>query len=132
MGGVFAANMTGNTVLAGIALAQLDATQAWHHVTPLLAFFVGAMLARLLLRLVKSPRPCLVLEAAILAGVGFASFGREAAVMALALAMGIQASAITQFARVAVSTVVVEIRLGKITMSAWGADCDGRCVASPE
>ncbi len=31
MGGVFAANMTGNTVLAGIAAAQRDYTDAWHH-----------------------------------------------------------------------------------------------------
>ena len=46
MGGVFAANMTGNTVLAGIAAAQGNHVDAWHHFTPLLAFFLGAMLAR--------------------------------------------------------------------------------------
>ena len=57
MGGVFAANMTGNTVLAGIAVAQRNYTDAWHHLAPLLAFFLGAMLSRLLLRLSHKPPP---------------------------------------------------------------------------
>jgi uncharacterized membrane protein YoaK (UPF0700 family) len=55
MGGVFAANMTGNTVLAGIAAAQRNYTDAWRHLAPLLAFFLGAMLSRLLLRLSHKP-----------------------------------------------------------------------------
>jgi uncharacterized membrane protein YoaK (UPF0700 family) len=107
MGSVFAANMTGNTVLAGIALAQVNVVQAWHHVAPLGAFFLGAMVSRLLLRLTDSPRPSLVAEAAILAGVGFLPLGPEFAVLIVALAMGIQASAITHFGRAAISTVVV-------------------------
>ena len=48
-GGVFAANMTGNTVLAGIALAESRYPDAGRHLAPLVAFFIGAMLARLLL-----------------------------------------------------------------------------------
>ena len=71
MGGVFAANMTGNTVLAGIAAAQRDYTDAWHHLAPLLAFFLGAMLSRLLLRLSHRPTAGLLVEAALLAVVGF-------------------------------------------------------------
>ncbi len=51
MGGVFAANMTGNTVLAGIALSEGRYPDAGRHLAPLVAFFIGAMLARLLLRL---------------------------------------------------------------------------------
>lgn len=47
--GIFAANMTGNTVLLGISLAQMQWAGALGRAFPLLIFFVGAMLARLLL-----------------------------------------------------------------------------------
>ena len=113
MGGVFAANMTGNTVLAGISLARLEWLEALHHVTPLAAFFLGAMIARLMLRLLRSPRPALLVEAVILAGVGLLPVGRQAAVLIVAVAMGIQASAITQFARTQLSTVVVTSTLAR-------------------
>lgn len=113
MGGVFAANMTGNTVLAGIALARFDWGDATRHLATLVAFFVGAVLSRLLLRLAGSPRPGLVLEAAILAIVGFLPVGQEASVLIVAVAMGIQASAITHFAQTAVSTVVVTSTLAR-------------------
>lgn len=113
MGGVFAANMTGNTVLAGIAAAKRDFVGTWHHLTPLVAFFVGAMLARVLLRLLKSPTAGILIEAALLAGVGFVDIGTEPAVMVVALAMGVQASTITSFAGSAVSTVVVTSTLAR-------------------
>ena len=113
MGGVFAANMTGNTVLAGIAAAQRNHTEAWHHLAPLLAFFVGAMLSRLLLRLWHQPNACLAVEATLLAVVGFLAIDRELAVLIVALAMGVQASAITHFSGSAVSTVVVTSTLAR-------------------
>jgi len=107
MGSVFAANMTGNTVLAGIALSQGDWLGAWRHLAPLVAFFAGAMIARLLLRLLRTPTTSLLVEAALLTCVGFLPVGPEAAVLIVAMAMGVQASAITHFAGSAVSTVVV-------------------------
>jgi uncharacterized membrane protein YoaK (UPF0700 family) len=107
MGGVFAANMTGNTVLAGIAFAQHNWLDGWRHIAPLAAFFLGAMLSRLLLRLSRAPTAGLLVEAAILAGVGFLPIGAESAVLILAFAMGVQASAITHFGGSAVSTVVI-------------------------
>jgi uncharacterized membrane protein YoaK (UPF0700 family) len=113
MGGVFAANMTGNTVLAGIAAAEGHYTNAGRHLAPLAAFFVGAMLARLLLRLWHKPAIPILIEAAMIAGVGFLPFGNESQVLILALAMGIQASAITHFSGVAVSTVVVTSTLAR-------------------
>jgi len=113
MGGVFAANMTGNTVLAGIAAAQRNYTDAWHHLAPLLAFFMGAMLSRLLLRLSHKPTIGLLVEAALLAVVGFLPLDREVAVMIVAVAMGVQASAITHFGGSAVSTVVVTSTLAR-------------------
>jgi len=107
MGGVFAANMTGNTVLAGIALAQGHWSDAGRYLAPMAVFFVGAMLARLLVRLSGAPTTSLLVEAALLAAVGFLPVGPEIAVLIVALAMGMQASAITHFAGSAVSTVVI-------------------------
>ena len=81
MGAVFAANMTGNTVLAGIALAQGHWPNAWRHLAPVAVFFVGAMLARLLVRLSRTPKTSLLVEAALIAVVGFLPVGPETAVL---------------------------------------------------
>jgi len=113
MGAVFAANMTGNTVLAGIAVAQGQWLDAWRHLAPLIAFFAGALLSRLLLRLLRTPTIGLLVEAALLAVVGFLPVMPEDAVLIVAAAMGVQASAITHLAGSAVSTVVVTSTLAR-------------------
>ena len=126
MGGVFAANMTGNTVLAGIALAERRYADAGRHLTPLVAFFIGAMLARLLLRLWGRPMIAVLLEAAIIGAMSFLPLAAESAVLVLAFAMGLQASAITQFGGVSVSTVVVTSTLARTADAAldklWPAE----------
>ncbi len=66
-----------------------------------------------MLRLLKAPTAGLLLEAAILGGVGFLPLGKEDAVMIVAFAMGLQASTITSFAGHAVSTVVVTSTLAR-------------------
>jgi uncharacterized membrane protein YoaK (UPF0700 family) len=125
MGGVFAANMTGNTVLAGIALGAGDIELAAKRMAPLGTFFLGAMLARLLLRLLRKTAVPLMLEAVVLAVVGFLPIGHEPALLLVALAMGLQASALTHFAGTAVSTVVVTSTLARIAEAtldrAWPA-----------
>jgi uncharacterized membrane protein YoaK (UPF0700 family) len=113
MGGVFAANMTGNTVLAGIAIAQGEHHDAMRHLTPLVAFFLGAMLARLLLRVWHKAAVPLLIEAVIIAGLGFLSVEREPAVLILAFAMGLQAAGMTHFGGTAISTVVVTSTLAR-------------------
>jgi uncharacterized membrane protein YoaK (UPF0700 family) len=126
MGGVFAANMTGNTVLAGIAVAEGRYPDAGRHLAPLVAFFIGAMLARLLLRLWNRPMIPILLEAAVIGAMGFLPLGTESAVLILAFAMGLQASAITQFGGVSVSTVVVTSTLARTADAAldhlWPAE----------
>jgi uncharacterized membrane protein YoaK (UPF0700 family) len=114
MGGVFAANMTGNTVLAGLALGDGQLDLAAKRLAPLGTFFLGAMLARLLLRLFHRPAVPLLIEAALLAVIGLLPVGRESALLLVALAMGLQASAITHFGGTAVSTVVVTSTLARI------------------
>jgi uncharacterized membrane protein YoaK (UPF0700 family) len=114
MGGVFAANMTGNTVLAGLSLGEGHFDLAAKRLAPLVTFFLGAMLARLLLRLFHQPAVPLLLEAAVLAVVGLLPLGRESTLLLVALTMGLQASAITHFGGTAVSTVVVTSTLARI------------------
>ena len=114
LGGIFAANMTGNTVLAGIALAEGQYGLAAKRFMPLIAFFLGALLARLLLRLMRKPAAPLLLEAALLAVAGFVTLGTEAELMVVSLAIGLQASAITHFGGSAVSTVVVTSTLARM------------------
>ena len=77
------------------------------------AFFIGAMLARLLLRLWHRPMIPILLEAAIIGAMSFLPLATESAVLVLAFAMGLQASAITQFGGVSVSTVVVTSTLAR-------------------
>jgi uncharacterized membrane protein YoaK (UPF0700 family) len=135
MGGVFAANMTGNTVLAGLALGEGHWELAAKRIAPLLTFFVGAVLARLLLRLWHRPALPLLLEAAMLAVVDFLPIDREAALMLVALAMGLQASALTHFGGAAVSTVVVTSTVARIAEAAldrlWPTERPLPSVATP-
>jgi uncharacterized membrane protein YoaK (UPF0700 family) len=132
MGGVFAANMTGNTVLAGIAAAQQDYQGTWHHLAPLAAFFSGAMISRLMLCLTGRPTAGLIAEAVLMAGVGFMPIGPEPQVLILAVAMGIQASAITRFGGVSLSTVVVTSTLARTAdgLVDWLAGSQGQALPS--
>src|SRR5258708_30790113 len=88
MGSVFAANMTGNTVLAGIAVAQGQWLDAWRHLSPLIAFFAGAIIARLLLLLLHTPTPILLLQAAFLVAVRLLPVRPLAALVVAAPSMG--------------------------------------------
>ncbi|MBS0521393.1 MAG: DUF1275 domain-containing protein [Proteobacteria bacterium] len=113
MGGIFAANMTGNTVLAGIALAQHDYQRVMHQAAALTAFLAGALLSHLLLRLTGKPTAGLLAETVLVAGIGFLPVAPEPQVVIVAIAMGLQASAITQFGGVSISTVVVTSTLAR-------------------
>jgi uncharacterized membrane protein YoaK (UPF0700 family) len=118
MGGIFTANMTGNTVLAGISLAEGRYDLAADRFAPLFAFFAGAMLARLLLRLSRRPPAVLLVEAALIAAAEFLPIGKEGDLLIVALAMGLQASALTHFAGAPASTVVVTSTIARMADAA--------------
>jgi uncharacterized membrane protein YoaK (UPF0700 family) len=131
MGAVFAANMTGNTVLAGIAAAHGRYGDAFNHLSPLVTFFIGAMLARLILRLWQRPAVAIGLEAVLLAALDFLPVATEGKVLIVAGAMGVQASAVTQFAGAAISTVVVTSTLARTADAALDALLPGAAKTPP-
>ncbi|HEV3086103.1 MAG TPA: YoaK family protein [Candidatus Elarobacter sp.] len=98
---VFAANMTGNTVLFGITLLE-NRTGALMPLVPIAAFVVGSMIAAVLLPYVR-PAALLVLEAALLVASAFGR-GYAAQLACLALAMGVQNSSASQFDGVPANT----------------------------
>lgn len=113
--GIFAANMTGNTVLLGISLAQMQWDSALDRALPLLIFFVGAMLARLLLAHTgRQPWVPLGLAAALIVVALAVVPSSLISLSLITFAMGIQATAMTQFAGITLSTVVITSTMARI------------------
>ena len=107
----FGANMTGNTVLLGIALYR-DPPSALVPVIPIAAFFVGSIIARILL-LRFSPAVALLVEAAVLAAADFGD-GYAAQLGAIAIAMGIQNLSVSAFSGVRANTSFVTGNYNKL------------------
>jgi uncharacterized membrane protein YoaK (UPF0700 family) len=126
--GVFAANMTGNTVLAGLALADRHWDVALQRGMTLAAFFAGVVAASLLLRLLRGrSAPPLVAEAALILVSAFAEARASLSIALIATAMGMQAVAVTRFRSVVASTVVVTTTMARLAefSLAW-------CIARPQ
>lgn len=106
--GIFAANMTGNTVLVGLALAGQDWALAAERAITLATFFAGAILGRHLAAR-DSVRPWVPLstEAALIGVAALPYPGAMLSIWIIALAMGVQATAFTRFRGIAVSTIVI-------------------------
>ena len=94
LGGAFAANMTGNLVEVGLTAAQGRWAEAAWCTSLLIAFFLGILAARLILRTHQSPRTSLLIEAAIIVMAATDLLG-VAAVPVLAAAMALQNEAVT-------------------------------------
>ncbi len=126
--GVFAANMTGNTVLAGLALAGGHWDIALQRAMTLAAFCIGVVFASFLLRLFRdrSVFP-LVGEAALILSAAFIEPSATLALMLIATAMGMQAVSVTRFRSVVASTVVVTT-----TMARLAEFCTAWLVARPQ
>jgi uncharacterized membrane protein YoaK (UPF0700 family) len=112
---VFVANMTGNTVLIGIALAKQEWAAGSLRVATVTVFFGSAVAGRLLLSVTSGKQWApLLIEAMLLALAAITPGGDQSWVLMLAAAMGIQATAVTQFGGVAVSTVVVTSAIARV------------------
>lgn len=104
---VFAANMTGNTVLVAIGVATGDLAAAGRSVTALAAFLAGALLAgtlgaraprRLPAAVIGPEAACLVAGGCVWAFAGVHPVGaaRLAAIALFAAAMGLQSGLLAQ------------------------------------
>jgi uncharacterized membrane protein YoaK (UPF0700 family) len=106
LGHVFTANMTGNTVLLGVALANGDWI-ALSYAGTIAAFAVGVV-ASTLLKLAGVPLPFLfVLAAVLLISAAADKPGPFTSLSVLAFVMGLQGGAISTFSGIRLPTVVV-------------------------
>ncbi len=117
--GIFAANMTGNTVLVALALGSGKWMLASQQALCLAMFLIGAMLGRVLLLVGKGRvsvpfliETALIVACAVMEGRGFA------ATSLIAIAMGVQSTAMARFQGVAVSTVVVTSSIARLAEAA--------------
>lgn len=105
LGGVFAANMTGNTVLLAMSVAHGAWANTLVYVITLGSFSAGVAFAYLLEA--KHLRVPLLLEALLITLVAILAPSKTVSLIMLAGAMGLQAASMTRFGTVTISTVVV-------------------------
>lgn len=118
---VFAANMTGNTVLASMSLAQQQWDIAWERVAPLLAFFGGAALSSLCDRLDgKLAHLPLLAEALLLAVASTLDPDRIVWLWLTAVAMGMQGTMMVRYRHATLSTVVITSTIARLGQSVVG------------
>lgn len=118
---VFAANMTGNTVLAGISLAEREWVTALERASTLLAFFGGAAIGGVLMSLRgRAGRFVLWIEAALLAVACALDPSQPTWLLLTVTAMGMQATVLVSYRHTSVSTVVLTNTMAKLAQSLAG------------
>lgn len=105
LGGVFAANMTGNTVLLAMSAARGDWAHMLVYIITLSSFSAGVGISYLLEA--KHLRVPLLAEAVLISLVAILAPAKTASLVMLAGAMGLQAASMTRFGTTTISTVVV-------------------------
>lgn len=106
LGHVFTANMTGNTVLLGVALVKADWI-ALSYAGTIAAFAVGVVTSTLL-KLARTPLPLLLgLAGLLLLSTAIARPAQFTSLAVLAFVMGLQGGAISTFSGIRLPTVVV-------------------------
>jgi uncharacterized membrane protein YoaK (UPF0700 family) len=104
---VFTANMTGNTVLLGIAAAERDGGRVATYGATLIAFFAGALLASLVIRRFGKRPLVLLAVALLLGGTPLLSLEQHRELLLLTFGMGMQGSTLSRFGNTNLNTVVV-------------------------
>jgi uncharacterized membrane protein YoaK (UPF0700 family) len=138
LGHVFVANMTGNVVLLGFALAGAPGLSVLASVVALAAFLAGAAAGGVLVRRIAHRgallRAATAVEAALLVAALLVALGapepiagarRGAVVVALALAMGVQSAAARRIAVPDLPTTVLTLTLAALAADAAGAGGGG-------
>jgi uncharacterized membrane protein YoaK (UPF0700 family) len=108
----FAGQMTGNTILLAISLAEATWSQAGFYLAVIASFLVGVAISGSLVRLGYAQALALSLSAAALAICAFVT-AREGALL-LAFAMGAQNAAATHFGAATLNTVFITGDLQKL------------------
>ncbi len=129
--GLFTANMTGNTVLFGIAAGQGRWHIALRGALAILSFVSGGVVSTLLFRRFQKLGGALSLEAAFIAAAlaAWVGFGRPPGeidsglaaallIMLLSVAMGVQSAAVRRVGEVRVSTTYVTGTLTTLAVDA--------------
>jgi len=111
---VFAANMTGNTVLLWISVAQGEWLRVFTYALTLAAFLTGGLLAEGAKRAGATPRLPLLISGVPLMVMYLAGLEEDWALAALAFGMGLQGAAVSRFADINVQTVIVTSTLLKL------------------
>ena len=144
LGHVFTANMTGNTVLLGLALGQVQGLASVRSLAALAGFALGVMAGALLVEGIAEPgararaiRRAVALEGGILAALALAWFaagaqpaggGLYGLITLAALAMGIQSAAVR---RIGVAGVATTYITGTLTSLCAGLVARTRAVRLP-
>lgn len=107
LGHVFVANMTGTTVLLGVAVAHGDAGLSAHYVLTVGAFAAGAMVGALLKRVSGRGSQPLLLGGVLLLVLVITPSSRVEALVLLAVVMGLQGAAVARFRSISLQTIVI-------------------------
>jgi uncharacterized membrane protein YoaK (UPF0700 family) len=104
---VFAANMTGNSVLLSIAAAAGDWRRVDLYAATLAAFVAGALVAGLLKHALQRPHIAILVASALLVLVHLLAVDVAIGLVLLGAAMGLQGAALSRFGAVTLTTVVI-------------------------
>lgn len=113
-GHVFAANMTGNTVLLWISVAQGEWPRVLTYALALASFLTGGLLAEVLKRAGATPMLPLLISGVPLMVMYMAGLQDNGALAAFAFGMGLQGASVSRFADINVQTVVVTSTILKL------------------
>ncbi len=133
LGHVFAANMTGNTVLLAIAAVSGELASSVNYALTLCAFAAGAVFGASLKRASGRAYVPLLLAALLLAAISLAAPGRMGMLGAIAIVMGLQAASVSKFGTTTLQTVVITgpiVRLAEgLVDLLWPGGGDARVAA---
>ncbi|HUB96797.1 MAG TPA: YoaK family protein [Stellaceae bacterium] len=107
LGAVFAANMTGNSVLMAIAMVRGQFAHAASYGVTLASFIAGAVIAAILRRLSGRAAVPLICATALLLAATMVRTTADIRLALLAMTMGFQGAAVSRFGSINLQTVVV-------------------------